>query len=281
MGGHNEESSISRFYPENRKPGTGGWAEEGRDLDRLDVNPAHMIFNLAEKGEPEMKAPGVIVFSVLLSISQVHAEQAPVLKNQKEKMSYIMGMDIGRSLKAQSVDIDLDILIKGLRDTVTGSKPLLTEEEIREAMIQLQKEMVERQRAFIEKSKKEGEAFLSGDKKKEGIVSLPSGLQYRVIKEGTGRKPKLTDQVTIHYRATLLDGTEFDSSYRRGQPDTFQVNETIPGLMEALPLMHEGSKWLLFIPPNLGYGDRDGGNQIGPNTNLIFEVELLAIQEKK
>ena len=228
-----------------------------------------------------MKVSWITVFLILLLTSQLHAEQTPVLKSQKEKMSYIMGMDIGRSLKAQPVDIDLDILIKGVRDVVTGGKPLLTEQEIREAVIQLQKEIIEKQRAVTEESKKEGEAFLSGDKKKEGIVTLPSGLQYRVMKEGAGRKPKLTDQVTVHYRVTLLDGTEFDSSYRRGQPDTLRVNETIPGLMEALTLMQEGSKWLLFIPPNLGYGERGIGNQIGPNTNLVFEVELLTIQDKK
>jgi len=223
----------------------------------------------------------ITLLGSLLLASQLGAEQTVALKNQKEKLSYIMGMDIGKSLQAQPTDIDLDILIKGIKDVLTGGKPSLTEQEIREALILFQKEMIEKQQAVTEKTKKLGEAFLSGDKKKEGIVTLPSGLQYKVIKEGMGRKPKPTDAVTVHYRATLLDGTEFDSSYQRGQPDTLQVNETMPGLMEALTLMQEGAKWLLFIPPNLGYGERGMGAQIGPNTNLIFEVELLSIQTKK
>jgi FKBP-type peptidyl-prolyl cis-trans isomerase FklB len=223
----------------------------------------------------------ITLLGSLLLASQLGAEQTVALKNQKEKLSYIMGLDIGKSLKAQPTDIDLDILIKGIKDVLTGGKPSLTEQEIREAMILFQKEMIEKQQAVTEKIKKEGEAFLSADKKKEGIVTLPSGLQYKVIKEGIGRKPKPSDTVTIHYRATLLDGREFDSSYQRGQPDTLQVNETMPGLMEALTLMQEGAKWLLFIPPNLGYGERGMGAQIGPNTNLIFEVELLSIQTKK
>ena len=223
----------------------------------------------------------IALLGSLLLASQLGAEQTAALKNQKEKLSYIMGMDIGKSLKAQPADIDLDILIRGIKDVLTGGKPSLTEQEIREVLILFQKEMIEKQQAVTEKTKKLGEAFLSGDKKKEGIVTLPSGLQYKVIKEGMGRKPKPTDTVTVHYRATLLDGTEFDSSYQRGQPDTLQVNETMPGLMEALTLMQEGAKWLLFIPPNLGYGERGMGAQIGPNTNLIFEVELLSIQTKK
>ena len=223
----------------------------------------------------------ITLLGSLLLASQLGAEQTTVLKNQKEKLSYIMGIDIGKSLKAQPTDIDLDILIKGIKDVLTGGKPSLTEQEIREALILFQKEMIEKQQAVTEKTKKLGEAFLSGDKKKEGIVTLPSGLQYKVIKEGMGRKPKPTDTVTVHYRATLLDGAEFDSSYQRGQPDTLQVNETMPGLMEALTLMQEGANWLLFIPPNLGYGERGMGAQIGPNTSLIFEVELLSIQTKK
>jgi FKBP-type peptidyl-prolyl cis-trans isomerase FklB len=133
----------------------------------------------------------------------------------------------------------------------------------------------------MEKQKQRGEAFLSENKKKEGVKTLPSGLQYKVIKAGTGKKPGLNDTVTVQYRGTLIDGTEFDSSYRRGQPATFPVSGVIPGWTEALPLMEEGAKWQLFIPPNLAYGERGAGGLIGPNAALIFEVELISVQGNK
>ncbi|RPJ10093.1 MAG: FKBP-type peptidyl-prolyl cis-trans isomerase [Deltaproteobacteria bacterium] len=213
--------------------------------------------------------------------SQVNAKQTLTLKNEREKMSYIMGMDIGENIRRQAIDVDPDIFLKGIRDVLTGTKPLLTEQEIREFAARFQKEMMENQQALTEKNKKEGEAFLSGDKKKEGIVILPSGLQYKVIKVGIGRKPQPTDKVTIHYRARLLNGTEFDSSYRRGQPEILQVNEVMPGLMEALTLMQEGAKWLLYIPPDLGYGERGAGGRIGPNAAVLFEAELISILGKQ
>ena len=166
-----------------------------------------------------------------------------------------------------------------------AGRVLLTEQEIREITTAFQKEMMAKQeelnKKLGEKNKKEGEVFLAENKKKEGVKTLPSGLQYKVIKAGTGKKPKLTDTVTTNYRGTLIDGTEFDSSYRRGQPASFPVNGVIPGWTEALQLMEEGAKWQLFVPPNLAYGDRGAGRQIGPNATLIFEVELISIQEKK
>ena len=217
----------------------------------------------------------------VLLASQVSGQQTLTLKNQKEKMSYIMGVDIGKSLKTQAMDIDVDVLLRGIKDTVSGGKGLLTEQEIRETVALFQKEMIAKQQAVAEKNRKDREAFLGGDPKKEGIVVLPSGLKYKVIKPGIGGKPKPTDAVTVHYWATLMDGTEFDSSYRRGQPESLSVNEVIPGLTEALGLMQEGAKWLFYIPPNLAYGERGLGSQIGPNAALIFEVELIAIQEKR
>ena len=217
----------------------------------------------------------------VLLASQVSAQQTPSLKNQKEKMSYIMGVDIGKSLKAQAMDMDVDIFLRGIKDTLSGGKSLLTEEEIRNTVALFQKEVIGKQEALTEKNRKDREAFLGGDPKKEGIVALPSGLKYKVIKPGIGRKPKSTDTVTVHYWATLMDGTPFDSSYRRGQPESLSVNEVIPGLTEALGLMQEGAKWLLYIPPNLAYGERGAGGQTGPNSALIFEVELIAVQEKK
>jgi FKBP-type peptidyl-prolyl cis-trans isomerase FklB len=215
----------------------------------------------------------------------VSAEENLVLKNEKDKVSYIIGTEIGKNFKKQSIDIDPDVLTRGIKDAISGGKPLLTEQEVQETMATFQKEMMAKQEDLTkklgEKNKKEGEVFLSENKKKEGVKTLPSGLQYKVIKGGTGKKPKINDTVTTHYRGTLIDGTEFDSSYRRGQPVSFPVSGVIPGWTEALQLMEEGAKWQLFIPPNLAYGERGTGRDIGPNATLIFEIELISIQEKK
>lgn len=222
-----------------------------------------------------MKFKLIVVMGILFLVSQVSAQEKLVLKNQKEKVSYIIGMNIGTNFKKQLIDIDPSILAKGIQGALSGTKPLLTEQEIQETMVAFQKEL-------MEKHKKQGENFLAENKKKEGVKTLPSGLQYKVIKAGTGKKPKLDDTVAVHYRGTLIDGTEFDSSYRRGQPATFQVSGVIPGWTEALQLMEQGAKWQLFIPSNLAYGERGTpGGQIGPNATLIFEVELISIQEKK
>jgi FKBP-type peptidyl-prolyl cis-trans isomerase FklB len=194
-------------------------------------------------------------------------------------------MDIGNNLKRQSIDVDADILTRGIKDSISGEKPLLTEQEIQETMAAFQKEAMAKQAELAkklgEKNKREGEAFLAKNKGKEGVKTLPSGLQVLVIKAGTGKKPNINDSVTTHYRGTLIDGTEFDSSYRRGQPVTFPVSGVIAGWTEALQLMEEGAKWQLFIPPNLAYGEQGKGGVIGPNAALIFEIELISIQEKK
>jgi len=221
-----------------------------------------------------MKLRMIAVLGVLFLVSHVNAQEKPALKNQKEKVSYIIGMDIGGNLKKQLVDVDPNSLAKGIQDALSGTKPLLSNEEIQETMVAFQKEMAEKQ-------KQRGEAFLSENKKKEGVKTLPSGLQYKVVKAGTGKKPKANDTVTVNYRGTLIDGTEFDSSYRRGQPATFPVSGVIPGWTEAMQLMAEGAKWQLFIPPHLAYGERGMGGLIGPNTTLIFEVELISVQENK
>lgn len=229
-----------------------------------------------------MKLKLIVILGILFLVSQVNAQENLVLKNQKDKISYIIGMDIGTNLKKQSIDIDSNILAKGVKDALAGTKPLLTEQEIQETMMAFQKDMMAKQEEIGKKNKKEGEAFLAENKKKEGVKTLPSGLQYKVIKAGTGKKPKLSDTVTAHYRGTLIDGTEFDSSYKRGQPATFPVSGgMIPGWTEALQLMEEGAKWQLFIPSNLAYGERGAGGVIGPNATLIFEVELISVQEKK
>ncbi len=230
-----------------------------------------------------MKFHLIAVLGVLLLVSQVGAEERLVLKDQKDKVSYSIGMDIGNNLKKQSIDIDPDILAQGLKDAFSGGKTLLSEQEFIDIMTAFQKELrakqIERAKELAEKNKKEGEAFLAENKQKEGVITLPSGLQYKVIKEGTGETPKLEDTVTVNYRGTLIDETEFDSSFRRGQPATFSVKGVIPGWREALQLMKVGSKWQLFIPSDLAYGERGAGRDIGPYATLIFDIELLSIKE--
>ena len=225
----------------------------------------------------------IAAFMIALFAGPVYADDKTVLKTQKDKVSYSIGLDIGSSFKRQSVDVDLEIVMKGINDALSGKKALLTDDEVREVMTAFQKEMrakeETRMKGLSEKNKKEGEAFLAENKKKEGVVTLPSGLQYKVITAGAGETPKAADTVTTHYRGTLLDGTEFDSSYKRNQPATFPVNGVIAGWTEALQLMKVGSKWQLFIPSNLAYGDRGTGSAIGPNATLIFEVELISIKK--
>jgi FKBP-type peptidyl-prolyl cis-trans isomerase FklB len=206
------------------------------------------------------------------------------LKTPKDKLSYALGMNMGTGLYKQSVEVDPAILLRGLKDGLAARKTLLTEEEMRAALTQLQGEIRKKQQEVArlagESNKKEGDAFLAANKGNEGVVTLPSGLQYKVLTEGTGPKPTLTDSVVCNYRGTLINGTEFDSSYKRGQPATFPVNGVIKGWTEALQLMPAGSKWQLFVPPDLAYGERGGSPVIGPNATLIFEVALLSIQAK-
>jgi len=210
------------------------------------------------------------------------------LKTQKEKFSYALGMNTGKrmaeGLKKQSVPYDPVLLTRGLKDALAGGKTLLTDEEAQAVMTDMQKEMHEKQQAQMQAAgavnKKEGETFLAANKGKEGVVALPSGLQYKILKEGTGPKPTASDSVVCNYRGTLINGTEFDSSYKRGQPATFPVGGVIKGWTEALQLMPVGSKWQLFIPSDMAYGERGAGADIGPDSTLIFEVELLSIEDK-
>lgn len=222
----------------------------------------------------------VVVVMLLFAVPAAAEEQA--LKTEKEKLSYAMGMDMGNSFKRQSIDIDPDILARGMKDALSGGKVLLSDEELvaiknnfRQALAKKQEEA---RKTLAEKNKKEGEAFLAENSKKEGVKTLPSGLQYKVITEGNGKSPAATDTVTVNYRGTLIDGTEFDSSYKRGQPATFPVNGVIPGWTEALQLMKEGAKWQLFLPAKLAYGEKGAGNIIGPDAVLIFEVELISVK---
>ena len=229
-----------------------------------------------------MKARWVVALAVVLLAGQLGAQESQVLKSEKEKLSYGMGMEIANNLKRQSFDLDVDLFMKGLKDALSGGKTLMTEKDAREALMAFQKEMMAKQKEAAkvsgEKNKKEGEAFLAENKKKEGVTTLPSGLQYKVIKPGTGKKPSPTDKVKVNYRGALIDGTEFDSSYKRGEPASFPVKGVIPGWTEALQLMEEGAKWQVFVPSNLAYGERGAGASIGPNATLVFEVELISIQ---
>jgi FKBP-type peptidyl-prolyl cis-trans isomerase FklB len=232
-----------------------------------------------------MKRFTLIVSASLIAFPLFGQEKSPQLKDQKEKVSYAIGMQIGFNLARQKVDISPDILATGIKDAIAG-KPQLTPDQVKDVMAQFEKDMEQKQKQLGEKNKTEGAKFLEENKKKEGVktknVALPDGktaeLQYKVIKEGTGPQPKATEMVTVNYRGTLIDGTEFDSSYKRGQPATFPVNGVIKGWTEALQLMKQGSKYQLFIPSNLAYGERAMGPDIGPNSTLIFEVELMEVK---
>ena len=207
------------------------------------------------------------------------------LKTQSQKASYAIGMNIGKNLKRDSVEVDPAVLVRGLRDALAGNKLLLTDDEAKAALTALQSEVRAKEEAKIKaaavENKKTGDAFLAANKTKEGVVTLPSGLQYKVIKEGTGPKPAAEDTVLCHYRGTLVDNTEFDSSYKRGEPLKIPVGGVIKGWTEAIQLMPVGSKWQLFIPSDLAYGDRGApGSPIGPNSTLVFEVELISIEPK-
>jgi FKBP-type peptidyl-prolyl cis-trans isomerase FklB len=234
-----------------------------------------------------------IFFSIFLLIGQCLAEEKQETKteamSQKGKNSYSLGYKTGVNMKNSSADLDLDLFVQAFKEGFAGSKPAMTDQEMRETISALQKELKakkpdkkkelsQKQSELAEKNKREGEAFMTVNAKKEGVVTLPSGLQYKVITEGVGKSPGKSDKVTVHYRGTLINGKEFDSSYKRKKPTTFSVDKVIKGWTEGLQLMKEGSKWMLYIPSDLAYGARGAGRSIGPNQTLIFEVDLMAVQ---
>jgi FKBP-type peptidyl-prolyl cis-trans isomerase len=212
------------------------------------------------------------------------AAAAAVFPKFEDRFSYALGMNLGMQLHRQSVDVDPNLLIEGLKDALAGGKTKLTEEEVRATFTEMQaavtKKQQEKTAAMGEANKKEGAEFLAANKTKPGVVTLPSGLQYKIITTGTGPKPTTADSVVCNYKGTLINGKEFDSSYKRGQPATFPVTGVIKGWTEALQLMTVGSKWELFVPADLAYGEQQRGPDITPNSTLIFEVELMSIQEK-
>jgi FKBP-type peptidyl-prolyl cis-trans isomerase FklB len=213
------------------------------------------------------------------------AAAAPlVLKTDKEKQSYAMGMNLGMGLHRQGMTLDPALVARGMKDAIAGGKTAMTEEEARAAIQQFQSEVRQKMQATAqekgETNRKAGQEFLEANKGKPGVVTLPDGLQYKILKEGDGPKPTASDTVTCNYRGTLTDGKEFDSSYKRGQPASFPVSGVIKGWTEALQLMPVGSKWELYIPADLAYGDRGAGPDIGPGETLVFEIDLLGIQSK-
>ena len=227
---------------------------------------------------------GLVILLPFLSLATDEQKDTDVeLKSFEQKLSYMLGQQIGNNIKESPTEIDLDIFVRGIKDSVKGNKSLLNEEETNEIRKEfsrlIQESRNQKMAALSAKNLKDGETFLTENKQKVGVVTTESGLQYKVLKKGDGPKPLSTDKVTVHYRGTLLDGTEFDSSYKRGKPASFQVGGVIRGWTEALQLMNVGSKYQLFIPSDLAYGQRGAGQKIGPNSMLIFDVELLSIEQ--
>ncbi|MCU0961089.1 MAG: FKBP-type peptidyl-prolyl cis-trans isomerase [Pirellulaceae bacterium] len=219
----------------------------------------------------------LIALSAAAALAQPPAAPQQPPKTLKDQASYGIGFNIGQNLKGDELDVDPAMLARGLVDALTGAKPLLTDQEMAKALEEFQKVVEQQVAQRAGKAAQEGEAFLTDNAKKEGIVVLPSGLQYKVLKQGSGPSPTATDVVRTHYHGTFINGKVFDSSVERGEPAEFPVNRVIPGWTEALQLMKVGDKWQLFIPAKLAYGKRGSPGGIAPDTTLVFEVELLDI----
>ena len=236
-----------------------------------------LIATRARADDPKDAPQGTV------ELKDAKSKDATDPKDAARNASYGIGLNLGRTLKKQAAEVDAELLARGLKDGLAGAKPMLTDAQITEALRAFQAQVTSRQQELAkvegEKNKKDGEAFLAANAKKEGVKTLPSGLQYKVIKAGTGKSPKAADTVTVHYTGTLTDGTKFDSSEDRGQPASFQVNQVIPGWTEALQKMKVGDRWQIVIPSNLAYGERPRpGGPIPANATLIFNVELLGIE---
>ena len=230
-----------------------------------------------------MNAKWIVVPALLLLAAQAGAEEAPLLKTPNDMVNYSLGVGMARNLKRQGIEIDPEVVIRGFRDALAGGKLLMNEANLRKTMTAFQADVRRNQAAAIRtasvENRKKGEAFQAENRTKEGVVALPSGLQYKVIKAGSGPKPTDENSVEVYYRGSLLDGTEFDGTDPAGKPATFKVKGgIIPGWTEGLKLMPVGSKYQFIVPPPLAYGERGAGTDIGPNSTLIFEVELIGIK---
>ena len=213
----------------------------------------------------------------LLGLSTAAVADEIKLDTDQQKVSYVLGYQAGAQMRQQNMNVDFDTLTKAIKDGLDGAAPRLTGEKAAAVMQKFQEDQRAQQAKIGEDNAKAGAAFLAENKAKPGVVTLENGLQYKIIKEGTGDTPKATDSVSVHYRGTLIDGKEFDSSYSRGEPTSFPVNRVIPGWTQVLQLMKEGAKWQAFIPAELAYGVQGAGSNIGPNATLIFDIELIKI----
>ncbi|ARB90806.1 FKBP-type peptidyl-prolyl cis-trans isomerase [Legionella longbeachae] len=230
----------------------------------------------------KMKLVTAAIMGLAMSTAMA-ATDATSLTTDKDKLSYSIGADLGKNFKNQGIDINPDVLAKGMQDGMSGAQLILTEEQMKDVLSKFQKDLMAKRSAEFnkkaEENKAKGDAFLSANKSKPGIVVLPSGLQYKIIDAGTGAKPGKSDTVTVEYTGTLIDGTVFDSTEKAGKPATFQVSQVIPGWTEALQLMPAGSTWEVFVPADLAYGPRSVGGPIGPNETLIFKIHLISVKK--
>ena len=230
----------------------------------------------------KMKLVTAAVMGLAMSTAMA-ATDATSLATDKDKLSYSIGADLGKNFKTQGIEINPDALAKGMQDGMTGTQLILTEQQMKDVLNKFQKDLMAKRSADFNKksdeNKSKGEAFLSDNKAKTGVVVLPSGLQYKIIDAGTGAKPGKTDTVTVEYTGHLIDGTVFDSTEKTGKPATFQVSQVIPGWTEALQLMPAGSTWEIYVPSGLAYGPRSVGGPIGPNETLIFKIHLISVKK--
>ena len=225
-----------------------------------------------------MKKLFVLATTTMVSLSLSGMVSAAAYKSEKEKVSYAIGIQLGTSLKRSGIsDLDYKVMTQAIQDAVSGAELKVSPQEMQAAMQSLQKKQMEERKAQGEQAKKKGAEFLEKNKKEKGIKTTQSGIQYKVVTEGKGAKPQATDRIVAHYEGTLIDGTVFDSSYKRGQPATFPVNQVIKGWQEIIPMMPLGSKWKVYIPSDLAYGERGAPPNIGPNETLIFNIELIEL----
>jgi len=250
-------------------------------LSALSCLSLALFFSAAAAAQQTSTAPAKPA-APAASTSPSSPSQPSPFTTDKEKASYAIGMNIGNSLKHDGLDVDSNIVSQGLKDAMTGAPSKISDADAQDAMNKLRSTVMAKKQAEAaqagDANKKAGDQFLAANKAKEGVVTLPDGLQYKILKEGTGPKPKASDTVTVNYRGTLIDGTEFDSSQKHGEPATLGVGQVIKGWTEALQLMPVGSKWQLVLPPDLAYGPNGAGGVIGPNATLVFDIELLSIK---
>lgn len=232
----------------------------------------------------KMKLVAAATMSLAMSTAMA-ANNDLKLKNEKDKLSYSIGVDLGKNFKRQGIDINPTAMAQGMQDAISGSKQLLTDDQMKEVLTKFQRDLMEKRTAEYnkkaEENKKKGEKFLKENKGKDGVVSLPSGLQYKVLKKGSGKKPDKEDTVTVEYTGRLIDGEIFDSTEKAGKPATFKLSQVIPGWTEALQLMPSGSVWEIYVPSDLAYGPRSVGGPIGPNETLIFKIRLVSINKNE